>query len=101
MMCLGNSKLLFHMQHMNVLLLDLVSGIDILFEWDQVDAFVRQPDGSLFSWRERFCCFHHLIYGIVGYSLISFFSFLFFFPCVLVSYQAILHSVMEPPLLSS
>eukprot|EP00268_Persea_americana_P033171 TRINITY_DN32910_c0_g1_i6.p1 TRINITY_DN32910_c0_g1~~TRINITY_DN32910_c0_g1_i6.p1 ORF type:complete len:658 (+),score=93.98 TRINITY_DN32910_c0_g1_i6:296-2269(+) len=40
-------------------------GIDILFEWDQLDAFVRQPDGSLFSWCERFRCFHHLIYGIV------------------------------------
>ncbi|KQK09402.1 hypothetical protein BRADI_2g47780v3 [Brachypodium distachyon] len=41
-------------------------GMDLQFEWDQVAAFVRQPDGSLFSWRERFTCFHYLIYGIVN-----------------------------------
>ncbi|XP_068651922.1 anoctamin-like protein Os01g0706700 isoform X2 [Aristolochia californica] len=41
-------------------------GMDIHFEWDQVAAFVRQPDGSLFSWCERFRCFHHLVYGIVN-----------------------------------
>ncbi|XP_077254236.1 anoctamin-like protein isoform X2 [Tasmannia lanceolata] len=41
-------------------------GMDLQFEWDQVAAFVRQPDGSLFSWCERFHCFHHLIYGIVN-----------------------------------
>ncbi|KAG1346397.1 anoctamin-like protein [Cocos nucifera] len=41
-------------------------GMELQFEWDQVTAFVRQPDGSLFSWFERFRCFHHLIYRIVN-----------------------------------
>uniref|UniRef100_A0A0E0FRX3 Anoctamin transmembrane domain-containing protein n=1 Tax=Oryza nivara TaxID=4536 RepID=A0A0E0FRX3_ORYNI len=41
-------------------------GMELQFEWDQVGAFVRQPDGSLFSWRERFACFRHLIYSIVN-----------------------------------
>ncbi|XP_018679019.2 anoctamin-like protein Os01g0706700 isoform X1 [Musa acuminata AAA Group] len=41
-------------------------GIELQFEWDEVTAFVRQPDGSLFSWCERFRCFQHLIYGIVN-----------------------------------
>ncbi|XP_039116444.1 anoctamin-like protein Os01g0706700 [Dioscorea cayenensis subsp. rotundata] len=41
-------------------------GMDLQFEWDQVTAFVRQPDGSLFSWLERYNCFRHLIYGIVN-----------------------------------
>uniref|UniRef100_A0A9I9DVC9 Anoctamin transmembrane domain-containing protein n=1 Tax=Cucumis melo TaxID=3656 RepID=A0A9I9DVC9_CUCME len=41
-------------------------GMDLLFGLDEVDAFVRQPDGSLFSWCERFRCYHHLIYGIVN-----------------------------------
>ncbi|KAG6575489.1 Anoctamin-like protein, partial [Cucurbita argyrosperma subsp. sororia] len=41
-------------------------GMDLLFELDEVDAFVRQPDGSLFSWSERFRCYDHLIYGIVN-----------------------------------
>uniref|UniRef100_A0A0D9V4Q6 Anoctamin transmembrane domain-containing protein n=1 Tax=Leersia perrieri TaxID=77586 RepID=A0A0D9V4Q6_9ORYZ len=41
-------------------------GMELQFEWDQVAAFVRQPDGSLFSWRERFACFRHLIYRIVN-----------------------------------
>lgn len=40
--------------------------MDLLFGLDEVDAFVRQPDGSLFSWCERFRCYHHLIYGIVS-----------------------------------
>ncbi|TVU03286.1 hypothetical protein EJB05_51179 [Eragrostis curvula] len=51
------------------LLVDRVRGVPaefIKFEWDQVAAFVRQPDGSLFSWRERYCCFRYLIYGIVN-----------------------------------
>ncbi|TXG68673.1 hypothetical protein EZV62_003608 [Acer yangbiense] len=43
-------------------------GMDLQFEWDQVDAFVKQPDGSLFSWCERFQCYRHLIYGIVNES---------------------------------
>lgn len=42
--------------------------MDLLFELDEVNAFVRQPDGSLFSWCERFRCYHHLIYGIVSDS---------------------------------
>ncbi|KAM0938245.1 putative anoctamin [Dioscorea sansibarensis] len=41
-------------------------GMDLQFEWDQVTAFVRQPDGSLFSWLERYHCFRHLVYGIVN-----------------------------------
>ncbi|CAA7402873.1 unnamed protein product [Spirodela intermedia] len=41
-------------------------GVDLRFDWDQEPAFVRQPDGSLFSWCERFCCFQHLIYRIVN-----------------------------------
>ncbi|KAL6839833.1 hypothetical protein ACP4OV_029643 [Aristida adscensionis] len=41
-------------------------GMELQFEWDQVAAFVRQPDGSLFSWRERYRCFQYLIYGIVN-----------------------------------
>lgn len=43
-----------------------IQGMDLLFELDEVDAFVRQPDGSLFSWSERFRCYHYLIYGIVS-----------------------------------
>ena len=31
-----------------------ISGMDLQFEWEEVDAFVKQPDGSLFSWFERF-----------------------------------------------
>uniref|UniRef100_A0A7N0VI89 Anoctamin transmembrane domain-containing protein n=1 Tax=Kalanchoe fedtschenkoi TaxID=63787 RepID=A0A7N0VI89_KALFE len=41
-------------------------GMDLAFEWEEVDAFVRQPDGSLFSWSERFRCYRHLIYGILN-----------------------------------
>ncbi|KAK4481997.1 hypothetical protein RD792_012913 [Penstemon davidsonii] len=41
-------------------------GMDFPFEWDEVEAFVRQPDGSLFSWCERFRCYNHIIYGIVN-----------------------------------
>jgi anoctamin-10 len=37
--------------------------MDLQIEWEEVEAFVRQPDGSLFSWCERFHCYHHLIYG--------------------------------------
>ncbi|KAG2728877.1 hypothetical protein I3760_01G224200 [Carya illinoinensis] len=43
-------------------------GMDLQFEWEEVEAFVRQPDGSLFSWCERFHCYQHLIYGIVNKS---------------------------------
>ncbi|KAL9247412.1 hypothetical protein vseg_020847 [Gypsophila vaccaria] len=43
-------------------------GMDLAFEWDQVKAFVRQADGSLFSWCERYHCYHHLLYGIVNTS---------------------------------
>ncbi|PPD71606.1 hypothetical protein GOBAR_DD31497 [Gossypium barbadense] len=41
-------------------------GIDLQFEWEEIKAFVRQPDGSLFSWCERFQCYRHLIYKIVN-----------------------------------
>ncbi|KAL3632903.1 hypothetical protein CASFOL_025887 [Castilleja foliolosa] len=43
-----------------------LQGIDFPFEWDEAEAFVRLPDGSLFSWCERFRCYNHLIYGIVN-----------------------------------
>nr|GMC74834.1 anoctamin-like protein At1g73020 [Ipomoea batatas] len=43
-------------------------GVDLLFDWDEVEAFAKQPDGSLFSWYERFSCYHHLIYKIVNGS---------------------------------
>lgn len=43
-------------------------GMELHFEWEEVEAFVRQPDGSLFSWSERFHCYHYLIYGIVNTS---------------------------------
>ncbi|XP_044479470.1 anoctamin-like protein At1g73020 isoform X2 [Mangifera indica] len=43
-------------------------GMDLQFEWEEVDAFVKQPDGSLFSWYERFQCYQHLLYGIVSKS---------------------------------
>jgi hypothetical protein len=54
------------------------SGMELQFEWDQVAAFVTQPDGSLFSWRERFTCFRYLIYGIVSSTA--------FLPCSCGSY---------------
>ncbi|KAI3455529.1 hypothetical protein Pfo_012192 [Paulownia fortunei] len=41
-------------------------GMDFPFEWDEAEAFVRLPDGSLFSWCERFHCYNHLIYGLVN-----------------------------------
>ncbi|KAJ0007254.1 hypothetical protein Pint_28874 [Pistacia integerrima] len=43
-------------------------GMDLQFEWEEVNAFVKQPDGSLFSWCERFQCYQHLLYGIVNKS---------------------------------
>ncbi|GAB4850400.1 hypothetical protein Ancab_029705 [Ancistrocladus abbreviatus] len=43
-------------------------GLDLPFECDQFEAFVRQTDGSLFSWCERYRCYHYLIYGIVNNS---------------------------------
>lgn len=45
----------------------LFSGMDLPFEWDEAEAFVRLPDRSLFSWCERFRCYNHIIYGIVSY----------------------------------
>ncbi|XVF86771.1 hypothetical protein PTKIN_Ptkin18bG0069600 [Pterospermum kingtungense] len=36
-------------------------GIDLQFEWEEVEAFVWQSDGSLFSWCERFECYRYLI----------------------------------------
>ncbi|RDY01878.1 Anoctamin-like protein, partial [Mucuna pruriens] len=41
-------------------------GMDLQFEVEGVEAFVKQPDGSVFSWCERFQCYCHLIYGIVN-----------------------------------
>ena len=43
-----------------------ISGVDLQFEWDEIDAFKRQPDGSLFSWHERLLCYHHMLYGTVS-----------------------------------
>ncbi|XP_015866251.3 anoctamin-like protein At1g73020 isoform X2 [Ziziphus jujuba] len=39
-------------------------GMELQFHWEEVKAFERQPDGSLFSWCERFYCYQHLIRGI-------------------------------------
>ncbi|XP_051147802.1 anoctamin-like protein At1g73020 [Andrographis paniculata] len=41
-------------------------GMEFPFQWDEAEAFVRLPDGSLFSWCERFLCYKHLINGIVN-----------------------------------
>ncbi|KAG6395749.1 hypothetical protein SASPL_141873 [Salvia splendens] len=41
-------------------------GMDLPFEWEEAEAFIRLPDGSLFSWCERFHCYNHIIYGIVN-----------------------------------
>ncbi|XP_010690081.2 anoctamin-like protein At1g73020 [Beta vulgaris subsp. vulgaris] len=46
-------------------------GMDLAFDWDQVKAFARQADGSLFSWCERHHCYHHLIHGIVNRSKLA------------------------------
>lgn len=46
-----------------------ISGMDLQFQWDEVEAFVKQPDGSLFSWCERFHCYYHILYETVSYSL--------------------------------
>ncbi|KAI4331262.1 hypothetical protein MLD38_029464 [Melastoma candidum] len=43
-------------------------GMDLQFKWEDVNAFVRQPDGSLFSWCERYHFYCHLIHGIVNRS---------------------------------
>ncbi|KAK6914789.1 Anoctamin [Dillenia turbinata] len=43
-------------------------GMDLPFVWDEIEAFVKQPDGSLFSWCERYQCYNHLLYGIVNRS---------------------------------
>ncbi|OMO70883.1 Anoctamin/TMEM 16 [Corchorus capsularis] len=41
-------------------------GIELQFECEETEAFLRQPDGSLFSWCERFQCYRHLIYETVN-----------------------------------
>ncbi|KAJ9190294.1 hypothetical protein P3X46_001513 [Hevea brasiliensis] len=45
--------------------------MDLQFKWKEVRAFVRQPDGSLFSCCKRFECYHHLLYGIVNKSKVD------------------------------
>ncbi|XP_057828563.2 anoctamin-like protein Os01g0706700 isoform X2 [Cryptomeria japonica] len=40
--------------------------MDIQFDWERRDAFVRQPNGTLFSWSERYQCLIHLSYGVVN-----------------------------------
>lgn len=44
-----------------------MAGMDLQFEVEEVEAFVKQPDGSVFSWYERFQCYCHLIYGTVSF----------------------------------
>ncbi|KAI4355543.1 hypothetical protein L6164_004304 [Bauhinia variegata] len=41
-------------------------GMDLQFQVEDSEAFVKQPDGSTFSWYERFQCYCHLIYGLVN-----------------------------------
>ncbi|XP_057505111.1 anoctamin-like protein At1g73020 isoform X1 [Actinidia eriantha] len=41
-------------------------GLELPFQWDEAEAFVRQPDGALFSWCERFHCYRHIIYGLMN-----------------------------------
>lgn len=43
-------------------------GVDVQFQWEETGAFVRQLDGSLFSWSERYQCYRHLIYGVENKS---------------------------------
>ncbi|XP_074312415.1 anoctamin-like protein At1g73020 [Silene latifolia] len=43
-------------------------GMDLAFEWDQIKAFARQADGSLFSWCERYHCYQHMLSRIVNKS---------------------------------
>lgn len=64
----------FHKAHCwgGIYSLIVIPGMDLQFEWEEMDAFLKQPDGSLFSWSERFQCYHHLIYGIVSHSIILF-----------------------------
>lgn len=57
----------FTVTSLNLQQLWLFSGMDFPFQWDQVEAFVRLPDGSLFGWCERFHCYKHIIYGIVSH----------------------------------
>lgn len=64
----------------------LISGVDLQFEWEEVGAFVRQPDGSLFSWSERFHCYQHLIYGIVSHSMIQIYENIYF-PGVFIEFD--------------
>lgn len=64
-----------------------ISGVDLQFDWEEVDAFVRQPDGTLFSWCERFHFYRHLIYGIVSlFILIVLFGSSIFFTCCILCY---------------
>ncbi|CAI9114269.1 OLC1v1014951C3 [Oldenlandia corymbosa var. corymbosa] len=39
--------------------------MDLQFHMDEIDAFIRQPDGSLFSWHERLRCYQHILYDTV------------------------------------
>ncbi|XLR27689.1 hypothetical protein S83_055589, partial [Arachis hypogaea] len=43
-------------------------GMDLQFDMVEVDAFIKQPDGSLFSWYECFQCYCRLMHGIVNNS---------------------------------
>lgn len=67
-MCVYMFVLMYLRQRDILILLILLSGMELRFQWDEVDAFVRQPDGSLFSWCERFHCYRHLLYGVVSHS---------------------------------
>ncbi|CAM8880006.1 unnamed protein product [Rhodiola kirilowii] len=43
-------------------------GMDLPYDWEESDAFVKHQDGSLFGWCDRYRCYQHLIYGIVNRS---------------------------------
>lgn len=41
-------------------------GMDVQFDWKHKDAFVRQPNSSLFSSPECYHCLNQLIYEVVN-----------------------------------
>ncbi|CAM9000039.1 unnamed protein product [Rhodiola kirilowii] len=41
-------------------------GMDLPYDWEESDAFVKHQDESLFGWCDRYRCYQHLIYGIVS-----------------------------------
>jgi hypothetical protein len=44
-----------------------MAGLDVVFDWERRDAFVRQPLGNaLFSWTERYQCLMTIINAVPG-----------------------------------